>query len=72
MDKAALQQSAERLSRVFFVFTDCIFTQLQAKNGEKNIQLHSIILHETQSSYAQCFVQATYNPNMIVINLKEL
>lgn len=64
--------SAEQLSRVFFV---CIDTLLQAavkRNGEGDIRLQSIIVHETTTGYAQCFAKDAYNHAMGRIAVRDL
>ncbi len=64
--------SAEQFSRVFFVIIDKILTLSQFHNNEKNVQLHSIIVHETETGYAQCFREDAYNKNMGIININEI
>ena len=56
--------SAEQFSRVFFVLIDRLLELTDMINGEKGVKLHSIIVHETASGYAQCFREDAYNPNM--------
>ncbi|MDP3330622.1 MAG: 6-carboxytetrahydropterin synthase [Methylococcaceae bacterium] len=59
--------SAEQLSRVFFVLIELALKQTKMRNGEGDIALHSIIVHETATSYAQCFAKDAHNPKMGVI-----
>ena len=61
--------SAEQLSRVIFVIIDKLLTLTSAINGEKNVQLDSIVVHETETGYAQCFSKDAYSENMGIINL---
>ena len=61
--------SAEQLSRVIFVIIDKLLTLTSAINGEKNVQLDSIVVHETETGYAQCFSKDAYSENMGVIDL---
>ena len=61
--------SAEQLSRVIFVIINKLLTLTSAINGEKNVQLDSIIVHETETGYAQCFSKDAYSENMGVIDL---
>jgi 6-pyruvoyltetrahydropterin/6-carboxytetrahydropterin synthase len=64
--------SAEQLSRVLFVMIDKLLKQTSTINGEKNVQLNSIIVHETETGYAQCFAQDAYNENMGRIDLDDI
>jgi len=64
--------SAEQYSRVIFLMIDGILKQTQMKNGEEGINLHSIIVHETDTGYAQGFREDAYNKNMGEISLKEI
>ena len=64
--------SAEQLSRVIFVIIDKLLQQTNAINGEKNVQLNSIIVHETESGYAQCFTEDAYSEKMGTINLEDI
>jgi len=56
--------SAEQLSRVFFVLIEQVLKQTKMQNGEGEIALHSIIVHETITGYAQCFAKDAYNAKM--------
>jgi 6-pyruvoyltetrahydropterin/6-carboxytetrahydropterin synthase len=64
--------SAEQFSRVFFVVIDKILELSTMNNGEKEIKLNSIIVHETQTGYAQCFREDAYSKLMGLINLKNI
>ncbi len=64
--------SAEQLSRVLFLIVDTVLQATQKINGEKEVKLHSIIVHETATGYAQCFKDDACNPNMGLINLDEI
>lgn len=64
--------SAEQFSRVFFVLIDRLLELTDMINAEKGVKLHSIIVHETASGYAQCFREDAYNPNMGKINLEDI
>lgn len=67
-----LNPSAEQFCRIFFVLIDKILSLSVMKNGEKSVYLHSIIIHETKSSYAQCFKADAYNENMGKIDIKKI
>jgi len=64
--------SAEQLSRVIFVMIDKLLELTATVNGEKEVKLHSIIVHETATGYAQCFKKDAYSDLMGVIHLKDI
>jgi len=67
-----LSPSAEQFSRIFFVIIDRILKLCKMQNGERDVKLNSIIVHETDTGYAQCFRDDAYNKNMGEINLKDI
>jgi len=65
--------SAEQFSRVFFLIIDRILNLIEYKNQEKNVKLHSIVVHETDTGWAECFREDAYNfKNMGNIDLKDI
>jgi 6-pyruvoyltetrahydropterin/6-carboxytetrahydropterin synthase len=64
--------SAEQFSRVIFVMIDRVLSQTKMQNGEREVKLHSIIVHETDTGYAQGFREDAYNPLMGEIDLKDI
>lgn len=64
--------SAEQFCRLFFVLIDAILKQTVMQNGEQGVTLHSVIVHETDTGYAQGFREDAYNPNMGLINLNDI
>jgi 6-pyruvoyltetrahydropterin/6-carboxytetrahydropterin synthase len=65
--------SAEQFSRLFFVMIDRLLVQTVMQNGESHdVRLHSIIAHETDTGYAQCFREDAYNPRMGEIALTDI
>ena len=64
--------SAEQFSRVIFVMIDKLLSLTSTKNGEKEVALHSVIVHETDTGYAQCFAEDAYSETMGIINLDEI
>ena len=62
--------SAEQFSRLFFVLIDRLLQATEMRNGEADVHLHSIIVHETETGYAQCFREDAYNPRMGLIALE--
>ena len=68
-----LNPSAEQFSRIFFVIIDKLLSLTNMKNGEKEVKLHSVITHETESGYAECFYEDAYNfKNMGEIDLNKI
>ncbi len=64
--------SAEQFSRVIFLMVDKIIQQTKMVNGEKNVSVHSIIVHETETGYAQGFREDAYSALMGKIDLKDI
>ncbi len=64
--------SAEQFSRVIYVMIDKILKLTETLNGEREVSLNSIIVHETDTGYAQCFAQDAYSKNMGIINLEDI
>lgn len=64
--------SAEQFSRVFFLMIDKLLHLTKTLNGEKEVQLYSIIVHETETGYAQCFKEDAYSLLMGEIVLEDI
>lgn len=64
--------SAEQFSRIIFVLVDNFLELCVTQNGEKGVKLHSIIVHETDTGYAQCFRDDAYSQKMGIININEI
>lgn len=64
--------SAEQFSRLFFRLVDIALSQANMVNGEADVRLHSVIAHETEMGYAQCFREDADNPRMGLIDLNEI
>jgi len=64
--------SAEQFSRIFFVIVDKLLDLTITKNGEREVKLHSIIVHETETGYAQCFKEDAYSSQMGEILLNKI
>ena len=67
-----LNPSAEQFCRIFFVLVDRLLSLTQMQNGEREVKLHSVIVHETDTGYAQCFRDDAYNAKMGEVNLNEV
>lgn len=59
--------SAEQFARVFFVLIDHVLQHTPHRNGEGAVRLNSVIVHETETGYAQCFRADAVNPAMGLI-----
>ena len=64
--------SAEQFSRVIFVMVDRLLQLTSTVNGEKEVKLNSIIVHETATGYAQCFSEDAYSKAMGLIELEDI
>ena len=64
--------SAEQFSRVIFLMIDALLKLTCKVNGEKEVKLHSVIVHETDTGYAQCFKEDAYSQTMGKISLEEI
>jgi len=64
--------SAEQFSRVIYVMIDRILKLTETVNGEREVKLNSIIVHETDTGYAQCFEADAYSENMGKISLDDI
>ena len=64
--------SAEQFSRVIFLMIDRLLSQTQMRNGERDVHLHSVIVHETDTGYAQGFREDACNDAMGRIDLKKI
>lgn len=65
--------SAEQFSRVFFFLAQQVLKNTQMQNGEDpDICVHSVIVHETDTGYAQCFAEDVDNPQMGILALEQI
>jgi 6-pyruvoyltetrahydropterin/6-carboxytetrahydropterin synthase len=64
--------SAEQFSRVIYLIVEQILSCTEMVNDERNIVLHSIIIHETETGYAQGFREDAHSELMGKIDLKEI
>jgi len=64
--------SAEQFSRVIFILIDKLLKLTRTINGEKDVFLQSVIVHETQTGYAQCFQEDAYSKMMGEIDIEEI
>ncbi|HEX5330065.1 6-carboxytetrahydropterin synthase [Sulfuricurvum sp.] len=64
--------SCEQFSRVLFLMIDRLLGATQMVNGEQGVKLHSIIVHETETGYAQAFEEDAYSELMGTIVLESI
>jgi 6-pyruvoyltetrahydropterin/6-carboxytetrahydropterin synthase len=64
--------SAEQFSRVIFLMIDRLLSLTNTINGEKEVTLHSVIVHETETGYAQGFKDDAYSDKMGTIELEKI
>ena len=64
--------SAEQFSRVIFIMINELLKLTSMMNGEKQVRLHSVIVHETATGYAQGFEEDAYSELMGTIEMKNI
>ena len=64
--------SAEQFSRVIYLIVERVLECTKMQNGERNVGLHSIIVHETETGYAQGFKEDAHSELMGKIFLEEI
>ncbi|WP_079227386.1 6-pyruvoyl trahydropterin synthase family protein [Pseudomonas putida] len=64
--------SAEQFSRVIFFLVDTVLQHTDMQNGESGVTLNSVIVHETDTGYAQCFRNDIDNPKMGALSLEQI
>jgi 6-pyruvoyltetrahydropterin/6-carboxytetrahydropterin synthase len=64
--------SCEQFSRIIFLMIDKLLQSTLMINGERVVKLHSIIVHETETGYAQAFEEDAYSEWMGIIDLDEI
>jgi len=64
--------SAEQFARTFFLIIDRVLQQTDMVNGESDVTLDSVIVHETETGYAKADRNDAYNEAMGKIDLKKI
>jgi 6-pyruvoyltetrahydropterin/6-carboxytetrahydropterin synthase len=64
--------SAEQFSRVIFLMIDKLLNLTKMANGEKDVTLYSVIVHETDTGYAQCFRDDAVSKLMGIVKLDDV
>jgi len=64
--------SAEQFSRIIYLLVERVLACTDMINGEREVKLHSIIVHETETGYAQGFKEDAHSELMGKINLEDI
>ena len=64
--------SAEQFSRIFFYQPQQVLASTETQNGEGDVEVYSVIVHETDTGYAQSFIEDIENEQMGVLSLEQL
>ena len=64
--------SAEQFSRIFFYLAQQILASTITQNGEGDVEVYSVIVHETDTGYAQSFQEDIENEQMGVLSLEQI
>jgi 6-pyruvoyltetrahydropterin/6-carboxytetrahydropterin synthase len=64
--------SAEQFARVIYLMVERVLECTEMCNGEKEVKLHSIIVHETETGYAQGFKEDAHSELMGKIALEKI
>lgn len=60
--------SAEQFARVFYYVIDLMLKNTFMNNGEQDVSLHSVIVHETDTGYAQAFYSDVQNCGQLTLD----
>lgn len=61
--------SAEQCSRIFFYLAQQVLQSTVTQNGEGDVEVYSVIVHETDTGYAQSFIEDIQNEQMGILSL---
>ncbi|MGB9191160.1 MULTISPECIES: 6-pyruvoyl trahydropterin synthase family protein [unclassified Acinetobacter] len=64
--------SAEQFSRIFFYLAQQVLASTITQNGEGDVEIYSVIVHETDTGYAQSFIEDIENEQMGVLSLDQI
>lgn len=64
--------SAEQFSRIFFYLAQQVLQSTVTQNGEGDVQVYSVIVHETDTGYAQSFAEDISNEQMGLLSLDQI
>lgn len=64
--------SAEQFSRIFFYLAQQVLNSTTTQNGEGDVEVYSVIVHETDTGYAQSFQEDIVNEQMGLLTLDQI
>ncbi|ENW07673.1 6-pyruvoyl trahydropterin synthase family protein [Acinetobacter beijerinckii] len=64
--------SAEQFSRIFFYLAQQVLNSTTTQNGEGDVEVYSVIVHETDTGYAQSFQEDIANEQMGLLTLDQI
>lgn len=64
--------SAEQFSRIFFYLAQQVLNSTITQNGEGDVEVYSVIVHETDTGYAQSFQEDIVNEQMGLLTLDQI
>lgn len=64
--------SAEQFSRIFFYLAQQVLKSTEIQNGEGDVEVYSVIVHETDTGYAQSFLEDIQNTQMGELDLESI
>ena len=64
--------SAEQFSRIFFYLAQQVLQSTVTQNGEGDIEVYSVIVHETDTGYAQSFAEDISNEQMALLPMDQI
>jgi len=64
--------TAEQFARTFFLIIDRVLKQTDMVNGESDVTLDSVIVHETDTGYAKADRSDAYNVELGTTDLKKI
>ncbi|RKG33042.1 6-pyruvoyl trahydropterin synthase family protein [Acinetobacter tianfuensis] len=64
--------SAEQFSRIFFHLAQQVLASTETQNGEGDVEVYSVIVHETDTGYAQSFLEDILNEQMGMLSLDQI
>ena len=64
--------SAEQFSRIFFFLAQQVLNSTSTQNGEGDVEVYSVIVHETDTGYAQSFQEDIDNEQMGLLDLEQI
>ena len=64
--------SAEQFSRIFFFLAQQVLNSTVTQNGEGDVEVYSVIVHETDTGYGQSFQEDIENKQMGLLQLEQI